>query len=210
MKTIYTRLTIAAILLAGVALLVFGSQQSRASGVPDTPEAKEIMATIQSAHDALALAYETGQLDVLDEVLIDHPIFLEELGPERKEELRQYIERVSGKEAAQNFGYLTAMKNKITHRRHGAELLAAAQAKATAENRELTEAEWALLTEQNYGRQPSPLVSDPGLPRSVIEAEQYISMEINGDTARVVYERVKTQTALLVRIDGRWYVASML
>jgi hypothetical protein len=177
------------------------------SSVPDTDESHAIMAAIQHAYDALSTAYATGDMNVLADAFVDHPDFRREIGWAREAELRSYINKITGPKAAQDFGYLTAIKNKLTHRLEGEKLLRSAMAKAKTENRELSEAEWQTLIKQNHGERPS--LPDPGLPsKRVIQPEQYFSIEINGDKARATYdEGVTGKTAILILIDGRWYVA---
>lgn len=205
MKTIFLWL----ITITAVALLISHRPSNAYSSVPDTAESQEIMAAIQHAYDALSTAYETGHMNVLADAFVDHPDFRREIGWAREAELRSYISKITGPKASQDFGYLTAIKNKLTHRLEGEKLLRSAMAKAKTENRELSEAEWQTLIEQNHGERPS--LPDPGLPsKRVIQPEQYFSIEINGDKARATYdEGVTGRTALLVRIDGRWYVAGI-
>ena len=183
-------------------LFVISDRRSNAySSVPDTPESYEIMATIQRAYDALSTAHETGDLDVLKDAFVDHPDFRSEIGWAKEAELRNYITRITGAKAAQDFGYLTAITNKISHRLHGEALLRSTMAKAKSESRELSETEWQVLIEKNTSL-PS---------RRVIQPEQYFSIEISGEKARAVYdEGVTGRTAILIKIDGRWYVVGIL
>ena len=192
-------------------LFVISDRRSNAySSVPDTPESYEIMATIQRAYDALSTAHETGDLDILKDAFVDHPDFRSEIGWAKEAELRNYITKITGAKAAQDFGYLTAITNKISHRLHGEALLRSTMAKAKSESRELSETEWQVLIEKNYGERPS--LPDTSLPsRRVIQPEQYFSIEISGEKARAVYdEGVTGRTAILIKIDGRWYVVGIL
>lgn len=191
-------------------LLLISHRPSHADSIVlDTPASHEVMAAIQRAYDALSAAYKTGNLNVLSDAFVDHPDFRREIGWAREAELRSYISKITGPKAAQDFGYLTAIKNKLTHRLEGEKLLRSAMAKAKTENRELSEAEWQTLIEQNHGERPA--LPDPGLPsKRVIQSEQYFSIEINGDKARATYdEGVTGRTAILIRMDGRWYVAGI-
>lgn len=172
-------------------------------------EAKEIRTAVQHAYDMLAVANETGNLAVLDDALIDHVAFLQAIGPERQQQLQNSIREILGLDVGSHFGYLTAMRNKMTLRLQGRKLLLEAMAKAKAEQRELTSEELQVLQKQNQGERPT--LPNPHLPsKRVIAPEQYQSIEISGDQARAYYDDgIRYETALLVRINGRWYVAGI-
>lgn len=170
-------------------------------------EAKEIRAAVHHAYDRLAVANETGNLAVLDDALIDHGSFLQAIGPERQQQLQNSIREILGLDVGSHFGYLTAMRNKMTLRLQGRKLLLEAMAKA--QQRELTSEELQVLQKQNHGEMPT--LPNPNLPATrVIAHEQYQSIEISGDQARAYYDDgIRYETALLVRINGRWYVAGI-
>ncbi len=208
----FTKMLSKLLLLVGIVcmgiivFLVFG-QRSKATNIPDTPETREIMATMQRAYEVLTIAHDTEDVNKLSEVFIDDPDFLRAIGPERQTQLQTYIREILGSTASENFGYLTAMKNKITHRLQGEKLLKAALEKAKSENRELTPMEWQKLAEQNHGERPSlPNLEFANNKRQFL----YKSLEIDGDTARAVYdEGVVTRRAILKRINGCWFVAGI-
>ena len=190
MKTIFLWL----ITITAVALLISNRPSNTYSSVSDTAESQEMMAAIQRAKDAIAVAQSTGDVSKLEEGLIDHPDFLSELGQEQQEELRQFVGRVSGPRAAQTFGYLTAMKNKITYRLQGEEFVRKTMEKAKAENHEFTSADLQSLASQNPDKyiafpQPSTVITKSTLVENSTPVQrQYKSIKIEGDKARVTYD----------------------
>ena len=173
----------------------------------DTPKTREIMATLERAYELLDTPADVLDVDELDEVFIDHPDYLNQISVEEQAQLKSQIsEFMKGKSAA-SVGYLTSMKSKRIFQKQGIEQLRVAQEKAKAEHRVLTQAELDELTKQNHGLQPS--LPDPSA-QNYKRTLQYFSIEINGDKARATYdEGVTGRTALLVRMDGRWYVAGI-
>lgn len=207
MKVTITSLVI--ILCAGGSFLLYSIVRSQSYTPANEVEAKAIMAAIQHAYDAMAIANETGNLAVLDDALIDHWDFLQAIGPEHQRELQDYIHEILGLNVTDNFGYLTAMKNRFTHELQGRKLLQEAKAKAKAESRQLTDQEWQTLKEKNHGELPA--LPDTHLPkRRIIAPDQYQSIEVKGDKARAVYDDgIRDETAILVRVNGRWLVAGI-
>lgn len=195
------------ILCAGGSFLLYSIVRSQAYTPATEGEAKAIMAAIQHAYDAMAIANETGNLAVLDDALIDHSDFLQAIGPEHQRELQAYIHEILGLNVTDNFGYLTAMKNRFMHELQGRKLLQ--EAKAKAESRQLTDQEWQTLKEQNHGEFPA--LPDTHLPkRRIIAPDQYLSIAVKGDKARAVYDDgIRDETAILVRVNGRWFVAGI-
>jgi len=179
------------------------------STIPETPEAQAIKAALQQAKDAIATALQTGDLTALDTSLVDHPDYLKALPPQEVEELRTFISRILGPSTAKEFGYLTAMKNKITYRLQGEAFVQAEIDKARAANRAFTAADLQELMRQH----PDKRIVMPRAEREFVtpqpEQRLYKSIKIEGDKAWVIYEDVKDRTALFVRIDGKWYVAGI-
>lgn len=200
------RLTISAIALSVVFLGVVYRQPASAIAIPDSAEAREVMAAVQSAYDAIALAHTTENPDKLATAIIDHPDYWNNLDTERQNSVRQYTAEILGAAIPGQGGYLTAMKAKIMHKLAGEKLLKAAMSKASAEKRDLTIVEQQALADPNHGVVPSLRNSD--LPRRVIN--KWLTITIDGDKARAVYDTgIVTRTAILVRIDGHWYVAGI-
>ncbi len=103
------------------------------------------------------------------------------------------------------------MRTKRSNQQHGANLLRAAQAKAAAENREITKEEMQQLTEQNYGMEPYVPVQDvQGQKVPFKRVVTYLSIKLDEDTAEVNFDdMVKNRRATLLRVNGRWYVSGI-
>jgi len=208
-----TSILLPILIITGIVVTAFLLIFAPASNADDsltTPEAQEIMIAIQRAKDAIAIAQHTGDFSKLEETLIDHPDYLNELQPEQQGELRQFVGRISGVRAAETFGYLTAMRNKITYKLQGEEFVRAAMEKAKAENHEFTSEDMQVLASQNPDKYITwPQTSTVFAASNPVE-RKYKSIKIDGDKARIVYdEGVKDRTAIFVRIEGKWYVAGI-
>lgn len=166
----------------------------------DTPEAIEIQEVLIRAENILS----SDNLDEFDTVLVNHPLFAQQLTREQRAILKENITRFLGPDA--EFGYLNAMKAKRLVQANGRKLLEAAELKAQAQNRALTTEELAALREQNYGYTPSHIDLSLIGNRPVFE---FGSVEVGFNVARVYYSRIKTNTALLVRVNGQWMVAGI-
>ncbi len=191
-------------------LTFFGTGTIGAVDSLDRAEAEQVKAAIQRGKAALALAYHTGDVQRLEDAFVDHPDYLRELQPEKVAELGAFIARVLGPEASQNFGYLTAMQNKITFRLQGEAFVQAAIEQAEAEGWEFTSADLQALSVEN----PDKYIVWPQARTDLVASEpvalQYKSIEINGDKARAVYDDgVRDKIAILVLIDGQWFVAGI-
>jgi len=181
--------------------------QNRESRTADIPEAHEIIATIERAYALLDTPVELLDFDEFDAVFIDHPDYLKEISAQRRTALHEQITEQLGAEAAQTFGYRTSMKSKRIADKNRIIQVRSAMERAKAENRELTQAELDEIAKQNQGTIPA--LSDLSAPPFVRKLE-YFSLKIDGDTARAVYdEGVTGLTAILKRIDGKWYVAGI-
>lgn len=198
-----------AIGLVGIWCLLNLALSLKADESIDSPEEYEVIDAMQRAKDAIALALESGEVTVLETALVDHPDYLVELPSEEIEDLRIFITRVLGPTAAANFGYLTAMKNKITYRLQGEAFVQAEIDKAKTARRAFTAADLQDLMRQH----PDKHITMPRAMRPSVTSQpderRYTSVKIDGDRARVTYEDVTSKTAILVRIDGKWYVAGI-
>lgn len=200
-------LLLVSIVFVSLALLLNLNQRSEAYTIPDTPEAREIMATMERAYDILAVPFDTLEVSKLSEVFIDDPIFLESLTSEQRKEAQARISTILGAKTAENFGYLTAMKAKRLHQQHGATLLKAAVSKAKTSDGMLAEEEMVDLTKQNYGK--TPYLPDSSLPGRF--PLTYISIKIDNDKAYVRYDDGPAlQEAILVRVNGIWFIAGII
>lgn len=154
------------------------------SNTVDIPDRQAIVVTLDHAYDILAIPFDTLDLNQLAEVFVDHPIFLEQLTDAQRTDAQTRIHQLLGQSAAEDFGYLTAMKAKRIHQQHGARLLKETMTKAKVANRTLSRAEWDSLEEQNYGIRPY-------LPEKTLPDRfplQIQSIKIDNDVAYVRYD----------------------
>lgn len=202
-------LWIGTIFLVFVALL-FLNQAPSVLGFPmyqvglDTPQAQEIEETLRHAHIVLGSITDEASLDLFDAILVNHPLFAQALSVQERTRLRTNITRFLGPDA--EFGYLNAMKTKRMLQFNGVKLLEEAEAQARKRNTELTQQDWARLTEQNYGYTPAYANAEASNRPSL----EFFSIRLGAGTARVEYTQgISNLTAILVQIDGRWMVAGI-
>lgn len=196
------------IIVIGITILFVCSQRTSVTTIPDTPEALAVMATLDHAYVLLGTPAELIDFAEFDEVFVDHPAYGRAIGARKRKLLRDQISKELGEEAAQTFGYRTSMKSKLIARKNRYAQFRAALTNAEAENRELTQAELDEIAAQNNGYIPT--LPDLSTPSSFKRELKYFSLEINRNKARATYdEGVTGRTAILVRIDGKWYVAGI-
>jgi len=170
-------------------------------GVTGHPEYNEIAAVLDNAYDLFSTPIEKVDIERFAEVLIDTPDF-----PLTAEQ-QAYIGQILGQEAVEDAGYLTAIQAKHVHLQHGADLLKAAQEKAIAEGRAIMSEDMETIRSRNYGAYPPSLENPEYLGKK--PQLQYLSLEVTGDRAVVDYDSGSAlQEAILVRIDGQWFIAS--
>lgn len=193
-------------LLATIILSNFYVKSSKAFiNLPANAEEQAVTDALEKAYEVLDIPFDQLNLSQLSEVFIDHPYYLEQLSAEEIASLQLYTIKIQGKDALDNFGYLTSMRTKRMHQQRGAELLKTAEARAFKENREVTPEEFKVLKEMNHGREPWIPGHEP-FQRKL----QYFSLNIEDDKAMVKYdEGVTGRTAVLVKVDGQWYVAGI-
>jgi hypothetical protein len=211
-RNVQGKVTLSLILIwiCATVAVCFEVAQSRAAAALDTPEAEEVKAAIQRAKEAIATAQNTGDLHRLEDGLVDHPDYLRQLRPEQQEELRNFIAKILGTEASKNPGYLTAISNKISYRLQGEAFVKAAIEGAKAEGREFTNEDLQSLAAEHPDKHIVWPKSEADLALPEPTQRSYKSIEIDGDKARAVYDDgIRDKTAILVRIDGRWYVAGI-
>jgi hypothetical protein len=191
----------ALLLLLGLGLLFTGAfwkfaQNSRATGVPDTPDAKAIAAVLRQFYALLDAAVETTVDQAFAAVVLDRP------DPPLTDGQQELLIKVLGEENAPYTGYLTYILTERHEIQHGEQLAKAAKQKAKTENREITGDEWAAIQQQNYGLLPSG--PDPRLPKTMVSLE---SIKFSGDQAIVRYNTDPAyEVATLLKVNGRWYI----
>jgi hypothetical protein len=203
--------------LLGIALLsiviwgVIFRQPSRATNIPDTPESRAVTAALENAFRVLDIPAEQLDLAELATVLVNDPRYQAELHADELRSLLAYTGEIQGDAATKEFGFLTAMRTKRINQQHGAKLLRAALEQAKLEDRALTPEEWQTLTDQNYGMQPylaPELPAEQSTP--FVRPLSYLDVRVDGEQAEILFDTgVKRQRAILVRIDGQWFVAGI-
>jgi hypothetical protein len=170
--------------------------------IPNTPEAKQIMATMNRAYQVLGTTSQSFDVSEFPNVFVDTEDY--QLTDEQQKTVAEALS-LSVTEV-QKAGYLSAMQAKYISRGRGAKLLQAALEKARAENRELTATEFQEIVKANQGQMPSgnPITGN----KTVLTFE---SIEINGEKAIVRYDDgAALQEAILVKQEGRWLIASIV
>ncbi len=206
--------------MGGVVLLrVLGSNntsigEASAASVPDPEEAREIQAIVLEAHRQFDIAARTFDTSGFPSVFVDDlNVPLPRLQHDR---LKEWLGTVPD-----NAGYLTYMTAAYVDYAKRTRLFEEAMAKAMAKGRDyllpedyLTSDELRQIKESNRPI-PTPPSAPPRPSMSVEEAAEwrkqifrFDSLEINGDKAVVIFEdAVALEKAILVRRDGKWYMA---
>jgi|WetSurMetagenome_2_1015567.scaffolds.fasta_scaffold22073_5 hypothetical protein len=179
--------------------LLITRNSSSTGDIPDTPEAKQIMKTIENAYDIESEAAFTFDVKKLPTVFINDPRF------PLPESTLQVVREMTDNMALESAGYLdykiayySWTANAILH-------FEEVQKKAKSENRSLTEEEIQSLTDK-YGRS-APARADRPTRKIPIK---FIAMEINEDIATVVIDDGPwTLEMYLVLVDKKWYVTGI-
>lgn len=192
-----------------IALLVLGAlgfsirsprirQSELRYDIPDTPEAKEIMRTIENAYDIKAEAKYNFNLKKLPTVFINDPRF--PLDEEHLETLRQLTYNPSLESAGwldYEIAHYSWLRDAILHSE-------AVHAKAKAENRGLTNEEKKSLVDP-YGRIAPVRVDSPTRNLQI----RFMSVEIDEDIANVIFDDgPRTVQMTLVFVNQKWYIAN--
>ena len=197
------------ILLALAVLLVFGAlgfsirsprirQSELIHNIPDTPEAKEIMKTIERAYDIQAEAAYTFDLSKFPTVFINDPRF-----PVSSKTL-ETIRQLTNNPSLESAGWLDYMMASFSWRRDAILHTEAIHEKAKSEKRDLTEEEKKSLVDPQ-GRMAPARVESP-IRKTPLT---FFSAEIDGDIANVVLDDgPRTVQLTLVLVDKKWYIAA--
>lgn len=203
-------LTIAAVLAVLAVPLIFSLVLRRgavlagpgvpAVGVPDTPDARQVMSTMQRAYHLRGVAARTFEVTEFPSVFTDTPDY------ELSKDQRDLVSRAFGQQVAEDAGYLTYMQAYYVIWSEGATRLQAALDKAKAEGRELTSEEMQSLVKANDDRVPALGRTDPLYEDKLT----YESIAIDGDKAWVQYDDgAALQKALLIKVNGQWLIAGI-
>ncbi len=191
------------VLAAGFVFLLSKTKPAQAnSGIPDTPDTRQIMAVIDRAYQIMTHASRTFDVSEFPSVFIDTEDY------KLKDQQKQAVAYIFGADIAnaENTGYLTAMQAQYISMGQGAELLRVALDKAKAENRNLTTDEFQEVVISNHGQMPAS-----GVTIDIKTNLVFQSIDITVDRAIVRYDDgAALQDAILVRKAGQWLIASII
>ena len=167
--------------------------------IPDTPEAKEVMKTIEKAYDIQAEAAYTFDLTKFHIVFINDPRFRVSRGTLKT------IRELTNNPSLESAGWLdyklacySWIRDAILHSE-------AVREKAKLENRGLTTEEIQSLIDPQ-GRTAPARAEDPIRQQQL----KFMSVSINGDIAKVILNDGPTTMELtLVFVDKQWYIAGL-
>ncbi len=148
------------------------------SGVPNSPDAKQIMAVMNRAYLLIGHASQSFDVSEFPAVFVDTADY--QITDEQRA-----IAATLGVPVSEvgNVGYLTAMQLEYVSMGKGADLLREAMEKARSENRQLSSTELQELVKANHGQLPS--LGSPVTGKTILTFE---FIEINGDRAIVRYD----------------------
>lgn len=165
-------------------------------GVADTPESHQIQATIRRAYELRLLAGRTFDTTDFPSVFVNDP-----RGGKLAPEWLKLVEDVTGSSSVTP-GYLDYELAYYEHWKTGALQLEKLQAKAAEEGRQLT-AEEVLSLQDRSGR-----IAAPRAPEGVNIELNFKSIVVEGDVAIAVFDDgPRLNEMILVKIDGKWYIA---
>jgi len=197
----YKKLLLVVFAVSSIVLFsLISVSQSKALGVPDTPDAREILAVMDRAYILLRSPVELIDASSYAEVMVNTSDY------RPSQENLEFISTILG--VTQEAGYLSFIQAKHTHLQQGARLLRNALGKAKTENRALTNEEMQEIVQQNHGMLPASL-QDLNVPIPIPNI-QYEWIQIEGAKATVRYDPGQAvEEAILVKQEGRWYIASI-
>jgi hypothetical protein len=189
-----------ALIAIGLASISFTSKQPPSTYyIPDTPEAKEIIKTVERAYDIEAEALYTFDLKKFPTVFINDPRFPVSRGTLNT--IRELTNNPSLKSAGW-LDYKLAYYSWISGATLHSESI---RSKAKAENRALTDEERKSLIDAS-GRIAPARAEDPVRKQKL----KFMSVSINGDIAKVILNDGPTTIELtLVFVDKQWYIAGI-
>jgi len=165
--------------------------------IPDTPEAQEIMQTIETAYDIEAEAAYTFDLTNFPTVFVNDPRY--SISPDNL----NFIRDVTSNTSLETAGYLDYKIAYYTWWQEGTLQFEALREKAKAENREITKDELDAFLASKWGMIPGR-VKDPIRHFNL----KFNSITIGNEVATAVLDfSTNTKELVLVLIDGKWYLA---
>lgn len=188
--------------LFGLVLSLRAPQAKAYPGVPDTPDTKQIIAVMERAYQLIGRASHSFDVSEFPAVFVDTDDY--QITDEQREAIAATL-GVPNSDVG-NVGYLTAMQLKYVSMGRGANLLREAMEKAKAENRQLSSTELQDLAKANHGQLPS--LGSPITNKAVLTFE---SIVVEGERAIVRYDDgAALQEAIVVKVNGRWLIASIV
>ena len=165
--------------------------------IPDTPEAKEVMQTIERAYDIEVEAVYTFDTRKFPTVFINDPRFPVSPGT------LEIIKDLTDNPSLESAGWLDYKVAFYSWRIKATLHAEAVKEKAKQENRALSDEERASLIDSN-GRSAPARAQGPTRTRSLT----FMSIDVNEDVAIVILDDGTYKAELtLVFVDGSWYIA---
>lgn len=165
--------------------------------IPDTPEARKIMKTIEKAYAIEAEAAYKLKIEKFDTVFINDPRF------PLDEWTLQTVRELTSNPSLESAGWLDYKMAMYSWRIEATIKKEKIEEKAKSENRGLTKEEKLSLIDENGRIAPSRSQS-----QTKIKPIIFISIEIHNDVATVVLDDGTYIAELyLVLVDGKWYIA---
>jgi hypothetical protein len=189
-----------ALIAMGFSSISFTSKQPPSTYyISDTPEAKEVMETVEKAYDIQAEAAYTFDLSKFPTVFINDPRF-----PVSRGTLKT-IRELTNNPSLESAGWLDYKLAYYSWTRDAILHSEAVREKAKQENRGLTTEEIQSLIDPQ-GR------TAPARAESPIRKQKlkFMSVSINGDIAKAILNDGPTTIELtLVFVDKQWYIAGI-
>jgi hypothetical protein len=190
-------LVLSAVGLSNASLI--SKQPPSTYNIPDTPEAKEIMRTVEKAYDIEAEAAYTFDLKKFPTVFINDPRF-----PVDRATL-DVVKDMTKNPSLESAGWLDYKIAYFSWRRDATLHSEAVYAKAKEENRELTNDEKKSLIDSK-GRSAPARAQDSVRNQPLM----FKSVNINDDIATVILDDgPRTVELTIVLVDKQWYIAGI-
>lgn len=184
-----------------LALVIFLILQSIALGIPDTPDVRLVTSTLIRYYELLDTPLEELDTEQFTQVLLDSEKY--QLTDERKE----YLSRAGKFSETDSAGYLTAMQTKYAQMQWIEKQRSALEQKAQAEGRQVTDSEWAALTNAN-NNEAIPYIYHRETEYKTQLLFKSVVIEENKATVRYDDEAA-LQEATLNYVDGRWFIVDI-
>jgi len=167
------------------------------SNIPDTPELKAIMQTVENAYDVEAKASYSFDLSKFSSVFVNESRYRLNL------DALEFVKTFVGNPSLEVSGYLDYKIAYYNWWKEGLSRYNDIREKAIAENRNMTKDELNAFLASKWGKIPGR-IKDPGRRFKI----RFVSINIDKDIATVIFNAgQKTFDLYLVLINGQWYIA---